>query len=73
MTESFLHLLLSPHCPLSDVWQLCVYLPETEAGEQAGLQQGGRPCEHGGDPPAEPCHLHPTEQAGPPGSEGHTV
>ena len=45
-TESFLHLLLSPRCPLSDVWQLCLYIQETKAGEQAGLQQGGCPCEH---------------------------
>ena len=72
-TESFLHLLLSPHCPLPDVRQLCVYIRETEAGGRAGLQQRGCPCEHGGDPSAEPCHLHPEEQAGPPGSEKNDV
>ena len=47
-----------------------VLMCETEAGEQAGLQQGGCPCEHGGDSTAEPCHLHSEEQADPPGSEG---
>ena len=68
-TKSFLHLLLSPHCPLPDVWQQHLYIRETKASEQAGFQQGGCPCEHGSDPTAEPCHLHSEEQAGPPGSE----
>lgn len=73
VAESFLHLLLSPHCPLSSVWQLCLHICEAKVNGQVRLQQRGCSCEHDGDPAAEPAHLHCVEQAHPPGPKGDYV
>lgn len=51
-----LHPLLSPQCLLT--YGSCVFIYANQSRRAGWLQQGGGPCEHSGDPTAEPCHLH---------------